>query len=337
METTKKLKNISSESINEPTKKIEKLNKNNNPYDNYNIKSKSLILKINCYKCLVNCLCMLDDGRLVSNLGELNNIIIYNKITYKQDLIIKEHFSWVLCIINLKFNKLASSSADKTIKIFKIQDNNYEILQIFNYHLDNVNKIIELKNKNLVSCSKDKSIIFYTKDNNDIYKKDYQIYINNYCGNIIQIKENEISYLEYNYDYRYNIYFYDFKERKNKSLMLEINNSGTLGPFNMITKNLLIIGGYNKISIINVNQYKLIKVIEITESSYAIYGFCMLNEYMFLTGSDNGIIRQWKIENDDINLIFQKEKTHEYGINAIMKLRNGKICTCSDDGSIKIW
>ena len=69
---------------------------------------------------------------------------------------------------------IASCSNDKTIKLFNIKGNNYNILQTLNYHTDSIYKIIELKNKYLLSCSEDKSIIFYLKDNNE-YKKDYQL------------------------------------------------------------------------------------------------------------------------------------------------------------------
>ena len=69
-------------------------------------------------------------------------------------------------------------------------------------------KILELKNKTLVSCSDDSSIIFYLKDNNE-YKKDYQISTNGSCTSIIQTKDNEICYSEYNA-----ICFYDILEKK---------------------------------------------------------------------------------------------------------------------------
>ena len=84
---------------------------------------------------------------------------------------------------------IAACSSDKTIKLFNINRNNYNILQTLNYHTDRVYKIIELKNKYLVSCSKDKSIIFYLKDNNE-YKKEYQISTNGPCYCINEMKEN---------------------------------------------------------------------------------------------------------------------------------------------------
>jgi len=68
----------------------------------------------------------MNDGRLVSGSGD-NSIIIYNKKTYQPDLIIKEHKSWLCNIIQLSSGVLASCSDDKTIKLFKINENNYEV------------------------------------------------------------------------------------------------------------------------------------------------------------------------------------------------------------------
>ena len=149
------------------------------------------------------------------------------------------------CIIQLSSGKLATCSYDKTIKLFNIKGNNYNIIQNLNDHTGGVNKIIEIENKYLVSCSDDKSIIFYLKDNNK-YKKYYQISTNDPCFYINQIKENEICYQENNDK----ICFYDINERKIKSSISNISKS-SFSPFIMISKDLLFIPGYNKISIIN--------------------------------------------------------------------------------------
>ena len=104
----------------------------------------------------------------------------------------------------------------------------------------------------------------------------------------------------------------------------------------MITKDLLIIGGNNKISIINVNQYRVIREIEVPNSNY-IFGYCKINENMFLTGDNNGIIRQWKIEGDNLILISKKEKTHDNFVYALINIGDGHIASGSSDNLIKIW
>ena len=104
----------------------------------------------------------------------------------------------------------------------------------------------------------------------------------------------------------------------------------------MITKDLLLITGENKISIINVNNYKLLRIINVPGASY-IRGVCILNQNMLLTGDESKIIRQWKIENDNLILVSKKEKAHDRPITDLLNLGNGHIASGSCDKTIKIW
>ena len=206
-------------------------------------------------------------------------------------------------------------------------------MQTLNYHNNNVYKIIETKNKALVSCSADSSVIFYLKDNNE-YKKDYQISTNGACSSLIQTKDNEICYSEAN-DKR--ICFYDIFERNIKAYISGIDkDSSYRGWFIMIRKDLLLVPGTNKISIINTNEYKLVRTIEVPNSSL-ITGVCLLSKNMLLTGDYKEKILQWKIEGDNLVLISKKEKTHDDYINVLLNLGNGLIVSGSDDSTIKIW
>ena len=63
----------------------------------------------------------------------------------------------------------------------------------------------------------------------------------------------------------------------------------------------------------------------------------MLNENILLTGDDNRIIRQWKIEEDNLNLISIKENAHNDIIWSLIKIGDGHIASGSFDKSIKIW
>ena len=104
----------------------------------------------------------------------------------------------------------------------------------------------------------------------------------------------------------------------------------------MISKDLLLITGENKISIINVNSNNIIRKIEVFGSN-DINASCMLNKNKILTTDDNKRIIQWEIKNDDLKLISIKENAHDYAINTLSKLGNGLILSGSDDESIKIW
>ena len=209
----------------------------------------------------------------------------------------------------------------------------YKTLQTLNYHRKIVRKIIELSNKNLVSCSDDSSIIFYIKVNNN-YKKDYQISTDGSCSSIIQTKDNEICYSEYNGN---KICFFNLLERKLKASISNISKrNDSFEWLIMIKKDLLLIPGNNQISIIKIDQYKLVRKIEVQGSS-EICGVCMLNKNMLLTGDASKIIRQWKIEGDNLIMISKKEKAHNNRINVLLNIGNGFISSGSDDYSIKIF
>ena len=104
----------------------------------------------------------------------------------------------------------------------------------------------------------------------------------------------------------------------------------------MISKELLLIPGINKISIININEYNIIKIIEVPNSN-SIIGVCMLNDNILFTGDSNGIIREWKIEGNNLILISQKENAHNNEIFCLINIGDGHIASGSEDKLIKIW
>ena len=63
----------------------------------------------------------------------------------------------------------------------------------------------------------------------------------------------------------------------------------------------------------------------------------MLNKNILFTGDDKGIIREWKIEEDNLILISKKENAHKDWICTLLNIGNGHIASCSVDKSIKIW
>ena len=315
-------------------KTVKEHSENNNKdfYDNFNIKLKEPIHKLQYHTSNIICSTILKDGRFATGSGD-KSIIIYNNKTFKSELTIKEHNGYIYCLTQLSSGILASCSEDKTIKLYNIKENEYQVIQTLNYHTNYVYKIIELNNKKLVSCSEDNSIIFYFKDNNE-YIKDYQIKTNGICSPVIQTKDNEIFYSEATNSA---ICFFDLLERK---LITRINNinkrNGSYDWFTMISKDLLMVTGENKISIINVNLHSLVRIIDVPDSSW-INVTCLLNENQLLTVDNNKKIIQWKIEGDNLILISKKENAHENCIGALLKLGDGHILTGDDSGIVKIW
>ena len=104
----------------------------------------------------------------------------------------------------------------------------------------------------------------------------------------------------------------------------------------MISKELLLIPGINKISLININTHNLLKTIDVPNSN-KITSVCILNENILLTGDYNGAIKQWKIEGDNLILISIKENAHNGIIWSLIKIGDEHIISGSGDNSIKIW
>jgi len=92
----------------------------------------------------------------------------------------------------------------------------------------------------------------------------------------------------------------------------------------------------NKISIINISYYELVREIKVPNSEW-IYGACMLNKNILFIGDEKGIIRKWKIEEDNLKLISKEEKAHNKYIFTLLNIGNGYIASGSSDNTIKIW
>ena len=296
-----------------------------NLHNNFNVQ-----FRLQYHKDTILCATVLKDGRFATCSAD-ESIIIYDNKTFKPDLIIKEHNGGITYIFQLSTGMLATCSKDRTIKIFYIKNNNYDVFQILNNHKESVNKIIELNNKKLVSCSADSSVIFYS-NNKDKYIQEFQINTDKSCWCLIQTKDNEICY----YISGGSIFFYKLIDKriiKRIDLFLIANGYNFM---NMITKDLLLITGEGKISIINVNKYNIVRTIHESDSVY-INVSCSLNKNIILTGDYVGTIKLWKLEDDNLKLISKKLKAHDKGIFALIKLNNGHILSGSVDRFIKIW
>ena len=108
-----------------------------------------------------------------------------------------------------------------------------------------------------MSRSDDSSLIIYSKDSNNKYTKDYKITTNGPCCCIIETKENEICYDGESCNYfDHSIYFYDLLGQK----FIKRIDKIYCKSFNMIAEDLLLITGKEKLYIINVKPYNLIRI-----------------------------------------------------------------------------
>jgi hypothetical protein len=104
----------------------------------------------------------------------------------------------------------------------------------------------------------------------------------------------------------------------------------------MLNEVLLVFPGENKLTIVDVNQYKVVRIVDANGANW-IMGCCLINKDTLITGDNSKTLRQWKIEGDNLTLISKKENVHPGDINTIVNLNNGHFASGSDYGTIKIW
>ena len=104
----------------------------------------------------------------------------------------------------------------------------------------------------------------------------------------------------------------------------------------MISKDLLLVPGDDKIFIVNVNHYNLARQIDVQGSGFISSG-CMLNKNIIITGDHSKALRQWRIEGDNLIPISKKENCHEGHIISLLNLGDGQIVSGSKDAKIKYW
>ena len=306
-------------------------------YNNFDIKLKEPIHKLEYQKGCITSTTILNDGRIAAGTND-GYLVIYDNKTFKPNLTIKAHSDVITCLIQLKSGLLVSGSLisysnnNEKIKLFKIYGNTYNVVQTLRGPYSDVHQIIELTNNKLVTSSYHSGeIVFFFKDNNE-YKTDFTIDRLSSLGPIIQIKNNEICYYTFP-----TLYFFDLNERKN---ITTINNiKACLNNYNdtllMMTNDLLLVTGFVDIYIININSYTIIRTIDVSESTSGLYCACLINNEMILTGDMEGKIIQWKIDGDNLRLLSKKAKCHDGGVTVIKKIGNGLIMSKSRE--IKIW
>ena len=104
----------------------------------------------------------------------------------------------------------------------------------------------------------------------------------------------------------------------------------------MMSNDLLLAAGSNKLTIININSHSIIRSIDVSGSSW-INSACLLTDDIILTADDNHRIIQWRIQHDNLELISKKENAHDSYIYVLKKIGNGLIMSGDGNGEVKIW
>ena len=139
------------------------------------------ICELNKHRGIVTCLCKLNFGYMASGGGDSKKYIDHNIYIWKPtntgfdigQVINDAHLANVNCLILLRDGSMASSSTDRTIKIwginkFKIKSNNkveFVLQQVLKEYKHGLYKMIQLEDDSIVASSSDNFLVFWNHPN----------------------------------------------------------------------------------------------------------------------------------------------------------------------------
>ena len=136
-------------------------------------------------------LSILKNGDFASSSSD-GELTIYDKKTFDSKLIINEHYIALYYFTQLKNGNIITCSGDKTMKIIKINNDKYNVIQTINcdspiYKVIEIKNLISVSNKGLMQIwEKSKINNKYNNVTNVIIQKTYS------SCNILQLSNNEI-------------------------------------------------------------------------------------------------------------------------------------------------
>ena len=305
----------------------------------------NLVTNIQGHTKSITHLDILKDGRLISSSS--NNIInVYEKITFKIDLSIKEHKNEIYYFKQLKNGNIITCSADRTMKIIKLGKNNYEILQILEKNNFDFKKIIEIQD-NIISISPMNKMCLWKLNYNDIYEYEYKACFHekrkNYMctltyDNILKINNKEFIVSSSKNE---QIKFWNWNSRDYSCIItlknIEITN--TLSSMCLINDDILCIIGneLNGLYLIDIYTYQIIK--NVMTDYKTIYSITKCSNGTFIcdvtiTQKKNLFIK-CEYENNKVNII--SKISHKKKYLSCIEYNNHSIICGDDNGLIQLW
>ena len=285
----------------------------------------------------IYCIAILKNKRLVSG-GYDTKIIIYDKNYTHPELEIKEHSAAVTSLIVASNGNLISSSCDKTLKIFKIEEStnktglslNYFLLQTINTtHSNNIIHVRELSSNKLVSCSLDTQLNFYLPQNNN-YSLEITIDVPKAVYDFLEILNDQlvVSFAD-------SLHLFSLKNRKFIKELKEIScyPDWVNDCLCLLKQNHLVVCGNGYLYVVDLIQFKLLNKINTNSNNISL---CYWNDRLFV-GTYNGMIQEYKVDDMNLSKISFKEKCHQNYIWQLLLDDEGNLISCGHDNYIKIW
>lgn len=279
----------------------------------------------------VLCICILKDGRLASCSAD-EKIKIFNLQTYLCEITIDGHDYEVTSITVLENGYLLSCSF-KIIEIWDIKEKSFQKIKTLIGHNDFVTKVIQLSNSRLGSFSKDNRIKIWKAE------EPYEC-IETLKGNtgdvnaLIELKNKSYIVSADGYFSDKSIRFWNNKTYICEKVIKQVYCCKNSSLIEMDSGH-LIVGGYNKISIVNIITFQLETKCEFSNVG-AVCSIIDLKDGSILCGCES----QGKLLQVDLcfcKILYTKDDAHKESIRGLMFFGENQLISCSKDHSIKIW
>ena len=291
--------------------------------------------------CYINSLMVLQDGRFVASYSD-NTLKIFNQHTFDCELTMNDvHKKGVTYACQLYDGSLLTGSEDKLIKMWNIQENKYELLSTVKASKFGVCRIISLSDNSKIFASfgfSSKMVKIWKWDENkneftNVEKlKDHTHNVES----MLRVKKSDNNYLLLT---GCNDKVLRFWELDSYQLIHSITNISFSSKNSIyeLPKQKVIVGGFNCITIINIDNYAIEHFLE--DKGFAVVDcFALLNEDYLLIACGDGSGRNFvQFELDNFEFIAEKENVHGSNINSVVVIGNNTIASCSDDKLIIIW
>ena len=285
----------------------------------------------------IYCITLLKNKRLVSG-GYDSKIIVYDKNYTNPELEIKEHSESVTSLIVASNGNLISSSRDKTLKVFKIEENNnndkislnYYVMQTINATHENIIiHVRELSSNKLVSCSLDTKLNFYIPQNNN-YSLEITINTPKSVYNFLEVLNAHLV-IAFNDELK----LFDLRQRKFIKELKEINCYADWVNDNLclLNNNYLVVCGNGYLYVVDLIQFKLLNKVNTNSNNISLL-YC---NNKLIVGTHDGMIEEYKVNESYLSKISVKEKCHLNHIWQIIKDEEGNLISCGHDNYIKVW
>ena len=298
------------------------------PVDLSNLKDE---ITLTGFKGYINSLYLLNDGRFAVCSSEFQ-ISIFTISLFQVECIIEGHSDTVTYVSQLEDGRLLSSSYDKTVKLWKQNDNKFIFEHSFEGHDNFVVKVIPLTNNRIASCSKDKKIKIWNVNTKELEATllGHVYWVN--C--ILKLRNRDILISgSATKDEKLRVW-----NLKTYQMTRMISNVSCCYRNSMIEykDNKVLVGGHNRIRLVDLIDYVIERTIETTELGF-ICSFCELRDGSVICGCGSGALLHIDVNEESPEGKVVKEKAQSSDIIGIVNVDEERFISASEAHSIVLW